>query len=339
MRAAPWFDDLRVGDTLDDAPSITLTDGHAAAHQAIVGDRLRLALDRRLAATVLAGDRAIAHPQLVCDVAIGQSTQVTQRVVANLFYRGLRFGRVVRIGDTLRTVTTVEALRENSRKPGRTPTGLAVLHQRTTDQEGRTVLDFRRCAMLPLSPGAAPTGHGADVDQAPAGLDVDALRRFAAGWDLDAFRVASPGGVHGDGVAVGDRWATTAGDVVSSAPELARLTLNVAGAHHDRAAAGGRRLVYGGHTIGIACAQLSRLLPNIVTVAGWNRCDHLSPVYEGDTLHGDVEIIAHEALDTGGALVQLRVRLRAIRDAASDGPFAADHGVPVLDWWVVVLMA
>jgi acyl dehydratase len=30
----------------------------------------------------------LAHPAFVCDVAIGQSTLVTQRVKANLFYRG-----------------------------------------------------------------------------------------------------------------------------------------------------------------------------------------------------------------------------------------------------------
>ena len=41
------------------------------------------------------------------------------------------------------------------------------------------------------------------------------------------------------------------GDVVSSAPELARLTLNIAATHHD-SRVGGRRLVYGGHTIGLA---------------------------------------------------------------------------------------
>jgi hypothetical protein len=54
-------------------------------------------------------------------------------------------------------------------------------------------------------------------------------------------------------------------DVVSSAPELARLTLNIAATHHD-SRVGGQRLVYGGHTIGPALAQASRLPPNLATV-------------------------------------------------------------------------
>jgi hypothetical protein len=32
----PWFEDLEVGRVEHGAPGLTLTDGHAAAHQAIV---------------------------------------------------------------------------------------------------------------------------------------------------------------------------------------------------------------------------------------------------------------------------------------------------------------
>ena len=52
----------------------------------------------------------MAQPSLVWDVAIGQSTMVTQHVKANLFYRGLAFRRVPRLGDTLRTSTRVVAV-------------------------------------------------------------------------------------------------------------------------------------------------------------------------------------------------------------------------------------
>ena len=82
---------------------------------------------------------------------------------------------------------------------------------------------------------------------------------------------------------VGQTWAVNAGDVVSSAPELARLTLNVAHVHHHQFSQPTGRLVYGGHTIGLALAQLTRTMPNILTVAGWHSCDHLGSVREGDT--------------------------------------------------------
>jgi acyl dehydratase len=330
--AGPYFDDLEVGDRVADAPALTLTDGHAALHQAILGDRLRLALDAGLSRRVLGAERPLAHPSLVCDVAIGQSTWLTQRVIGNLFYRGLVLRRPVLIGDTLRTTTTVEALRENRRREGRAPTGLAVLRVTTVDQDERPVLDFWRCAMLPLSEGCEPTGRADDVEAVGSELSGEALEAVTAGWDLDAFRAAAPG-VHFAQVSAPGRWAVEGGDVVSCAPELARKTLNVAVAHHDAVAGRGRRLVYGGHTIGIAASHLCRALPNLVTIVAWDGCDHLGPVFEGDTLRSAVELTACEPLAGGGGLVRLRVLVRAYR--ADDADMVAD----VLDWRLVGVMA
>jgi acyl dehydratase len=326
----PFFEDLRVGDVLEGAPALTLTDGHAALHQAIVGDRLRLALDATLSARVLRAPDALVHPALVCDVAIGQSTLVTQRVIANLFYRGLVLRRAPVIGDTLHTTTEVVALRQNSARPGRPATGLAALRIRTTDQEGRRVLDFWRCAMLPLRDPAGRTDRADDLDAIPAALDPDALRVAVEDWDLDAFREAVPG-PHAAGLVAGTRWTVEGGDVVSTAPELARLSLNIAMAHHDATSAQGRRLVYGGHTIGVAAAQATRALPNLVTIVAWHGCDHLAPVFEGDTLLSDLELERIEPLPRGGALMHLRSRVRATR--GGDGP------AEVLDWRFVAVMA
>lgn len=185
----PFFDDLQVGDVFDTAPAMTLTSGAAATHQSIIGDRLRLALDTELSRAVTGTDGPLAHPALVCDVAIGQSTLVTQRVKANLFYRGLSFHRFPVIGDTLATRTEVVGLRQNSAKPGRAATGLAALRMTTVDQAGRAVLDFYRCAMLPLSGDDVQTGHADDLaaigaDQQPPRTRPPAgTRRHTPGRD------------------------------------------------------------------------------------------------------------------------------------------------------------
>ena len=102
----PYFDELHIGYRFDDAPSITITSGLAASHQAILGDRLRLALDTELSQRVT-NARTVAHPGLVCDLAIGQSTVATHHVKANLFYRGLRFLHYPAVGDTLTTATAI----------------------------------------------------------------------------------------------------------------------------------------------------------------------------------------------------------------------------------------
>ncbi|OQZ89278.1 acyl dehydratase [Mycobacterium alsense] len=322
----PFFDDLSVGQVFDWAPAMTLSAGLAAAHQAIIGDRLRLSLDSDLCAAVTGTPGPLAHPALVCDVAIGQSTLATQRVKANLFYRGLRFHRFPVIGDSLYTRTEVVGLRANSPKPGRAPTGLAALRMITIDQADRLVLDFYRCAMLPAGPDWDPDRDGSGA----AGDDLTAVGADAPGpahdptaqWDADAFRDKVPG-PHFDPGLVGAVLRSGA-DVVTSAPELARLTLNVAAVHHD-ARAGGQRLVYGGHTIGLALAQASRLLPNLVTVLGWESCDHTGPVREGDTLYSELHVESARPADRGGVL-GLRSVVYAVRETAE----APDR--PVLDW-------
>jgi acyl dehydratase len=324
MQEGPYFDELAVGQEFGRAPGLTLTSGLAAAHQAITGDRLALATDHELCREVTGGT-PLASPGLVWDVAIGQSTVVTQHVKANLFYRGLAFRRAPRLGDTLRTSTRVAALRQNRPRTGRAPTGLAVLRITTVDQQQRPVLDFWRCAMLPLRDRDRQTGHADELASAGQEADARELTGLVSGWRLDRFAQLADGPRLSE-LQKGQTWAVPGGDVVSSAPELARLTLNVAMVHHDASAAGGRRLVYGGHAIGLALAQAARTLPSLVTVAAWHGCDHLGPVHEGDTLRSTITVERVDPLPGGGGLVHLRSRVQAqvsVTDSAVGWPRGA----------------
>jgi len=109
----------------------------------------------------------------------------------------------------------------------------------------------------------------------------------------------------------------------------------VAGAHTDAgAAAHGRRLVYGGHTISTAASQITRALPNLVTFVAWRSCDHTGPVFEGDVLRTEFEVEARHPLPDGGGLLDLRARVFAER--AEGG---SDEQEQVLDWKTLALMA
>jgi acyl dehydratase len=229
----------------------------------------------------------------------------------------------------LRTTTEVVALRQNRGRAGRPNTGLAVLRIRTEDARGREILDFQRCAMIPLRDPAGQTSHDANLEEITAQVDADALSAPIRDWKLNTFRAAVRGAHFAD-LVPGTTWEIAGGDVVSSAPELARLTLNIAITHHDAAASASGRLVYGGHTIGLAMAQASRALPNLVTVVGWHSCDHLAPVREGDTLRSTLEFERGDALRDGGGLVHLRSRVSADRDGEQH---------PVLDWRFIGVMA
>ena len=136
-------------------------------------------------------------------------------------------------------------------------------------------------------------------------------------------------GAHFDSGLAGAVLHSTA-DVVSSAPELARLTLNIAATHHDWRV-GGQRLVYGGHTIGLALAQATRLLPNLVTVLGWESCDHTGPVHEGDTLYSELHVEGAVPLPDGrGGVLKLRSLVYAVGRAGPAGTGLAVHRAAVL---------
>jgi acyl dehydratase len=324
----PWFEELERGQVFDDAPGMTLTAGHAALHQAIVGDRLRLALDAALCRAVTGQDGPLAHPNLVCDVAIGQSTGPSQRVRGNLFYRGLVLARPVFLGETLRTRTEIVGLKQNRRRPGAPATGLVAMRVRTTDASGAPVLDFWRCPMIPLRDPEADTGWSDDFADIPLELDQ---RKVAAArpseWHLEPLRAAAPGPYH-DELEPGQKFAIEAGETITGAPELARLTLNVATAHTDATGSShGRRLVYGGHTISIAAAHATRALPAMATIVAWRSCEHLAPVFEGDLLRTELTV---QDVSPGG-VVGLRARVSSLRPGAD--------ATPVLDWSFVAVVA
>ncbi len=329
---APYFEDFERGQEFD-APAVTLTAGHAAIQQALTGDRLRLPLDHHAGREVTGSSEPLAHPMLVANVAIGQSTEPSQRVIANLLYRGLVFLRPVHLGETLCTKTRVVGLRQSRGQAGRAATGLMALEVTTCNQDGRPVLQFWRCPMIPCRDPQAKTGWrdcldsfgtealGPRIQEAlPARWQID---RLAAGWAGRKATALRPGA----------RFRIEARDTITAAPELARLTLNMAMAHTDaRASYLGNRLVYGGHTLSIAFAQVTRALPNLLTMLAWETCEHIAPVTDGDRLRSDFVIVEVGAAPVG-ALVKLRVQTYAARGEADE------QEALVLDWtaWVLSL--
>ena len=326
--AVPWFEDFTVGQEFD-APAVTVTAGHAAIYQAITGDRLRLALDQHVSASVLGAAQALVHPMLAINIAIGQSTWASQRVKANLFYRGLVLRRAVMQGDSLYTRTRVVALRQNRQQAGRAATGMVALELLTTNQREETVVHCWRCPMIPCRDPGVNTGHADRLDTLGNTPPATELATLMPHWDLAPTQHWC--GARAADLADGKVLAIEARDTITSAPELVRLTLNMAMAHTDAALSYlSERLVYGGHTIAIAFAQLTRALPNMLTIVAWESCDHTAPVIENDRLRSSATVLGRQALPSGrGALLHLKIECFAAR------------GIPevetrVLDWvlWV-----
>ena len=202
---------------------MTLTAGTAAVHQSILGDRMRLPLDADAVRTRSPGrPPPLAHPALVCDVAIGQSTLATQRVKANLFYRGLTFSPVpghrrhpvhphrsgwaeAELGQAGPRADRAGGAADDDHRPGR-PAGARLLPVRdaAVEPDGAprpvTPTTCPRSAPTPLRPPRPDRRLGRRGVPRPGARPALRRRRWRA------------------------RVLHSTADVVSSAPELARLT-------------------------------------------------------------------------------------------------------------------
>ncbi len=318
----PWFEDFVTGEQLAPAPAITIGTAEAAVYQSICGDPLAISLSRPLAEAITGQPGAVLNPALVLQVAIGQSTVATRKVIANLFYRGVRQLAPVWVGETLTTIVTVRGLREAKPRPDREPRGMVLLGIQTTDSQGKLILDFERCALVRRN-SAQLTGAADDLGGVSDTLDIAPFAQIApSGWDLTALGAPQDW-------AVGETRTDMLRDTVTDALALVRLTQNLAPPHRDASLGqGGKRLVYGGHTIGLAQAGLMRLLPSAATVVGWHMCDHTGPVFEEDVVEVAATLDAVHMV-TNGRLLAFTVTVQAEREQA--------NAVPVLSWRPVVL--
>ncbi len=328
----PYFEDFVRGQEFD-SPGVTLTVGHAAWHQAVTGDRLRLVLDQHVSRIVTGRQEPLAHPMLVANVAIGQSTEPSQRVKGNLFYRGLVFRRPVYIGETLCSTTRVVALRQSQVRPGRPATGLVALEIETRNQDGQQLLHFWRCPLIPCRDPNVQTGWRDDLDGIGKGaLQADIGGARPDGWHLDGLAERWGKGRGAQHLQPGTRFNVQACDTITCAPELVRLTLNLAVAHTDsRESYLGRRLVYGGHTLSVAFSQATRALPRLLTILAWESCEHTAPVTEGDRIRTEVTVLDVASASAGATPVKLGIRSFAA------GPVENDEERLVIDWVIWVL--
>ncbi len=328
----PYFEEFTLGQTFV-APSITVTEGHAAVYAALFGDRMRLPLDRHLAQKVTGDPRGLCHPYLAMHLAAGQTTYASQHVKGNLFYRGVILQRPVFIGDSLYTTTKVVGLKQNKAKAGRAATGMVALEMTTVNQHDEVVLHFWRCPMIACKDPAASTGHHDNFDWIKNTFTAEELNSaLPSGWNL-APLICALTGLRTPPIAPGDVFEIAPKDTVTSAPELVRMSLNIAYTHTDETRSYlGQRLVYGGHTISLALAQIGRALPNLLHMVAWRHCDHLGPVLEGDLISTRFSVVDCRPAEVGGTLYDLAVEASAHRKN-KDGEMV---GEKVLDWGLVV---
>lgn len=315
-KLGPLYEDFTVGATLPPLPAVTLTEADNTVYRAITGDQHAFAADGGAYQAASGSEAGLANPAIVMQYSIGQTTMATRQAIANLYYRSVRILRPVEIGQTLRTTTTVLGLKDSAPKGdqyrGKVWLGI------TSETEAGPVVEYERCALVR---GRGPTqpGHADDIPGPSEPTPLDVLAALAPDWDLTGLRATD--------WPVDETRTDPLRDHIDLAAPLARMTFNQAAVHRDTTTtADGRRLVYGGHVQGLAQASLTRMLPGLGTVTGWDGCDHIGPAYEGDLIEFRHRLAEQEDVGTGRLM-----RFEVIGTKVTDG-----EPVDILRWTPIV---
>ena len=341
--AGRFFEDFRLGETLRHATPRTLTNGDAALYMALHAPRHALFCSAPFAAACGVSSAPL-NPWLVFHTVFGKTVaDVSLNAVANLGYAEGRWLRPVRAGDTLTARSEVIGLKETSRGDS------GVVYVRTTgfDQDGEPVLSYVRWVLVKKRDAASPPPIAYTPTLAPVVAACDLVLPHGLdfrGYDFDA---AGAPHVYED-YAAGERIDHVAGMAVEEAEAqmATRLYQNTARVHfdaHGQAAAGGRRLVYGGVVISTAAALAYDGLENAGLVLALNGGRHANPFHAGRTIYAWTEVRDRAVLDAERRIGALRLRLVATADRpcadfpGAEGPLPPEVLLD-LDYWAAIPM-
>jgi 2-methylfumaryl-CoA hydratase len=338
-RIGNFFEDYRLGQTMDHAVPRTVTEGDRALYTALYPSRFALHSSDEFA-------RACGLPRSPLDdlaafhVVFGKTVpDISLNAIANLGYAEARFLAPVYPGDTITARSEVIGLKENSNRRS----GVVWVRSTGSNQRGEAVLDYCRWVMVRKRDEAAATPDPVIPTLASAVAPADLV--IPAGLDFAGYDLALAGEPHRwDDYAIGEKIDHLDRMTVEEAEHMTitRLWQNTSKVHFDRTARpDGRLLVYGGHVISLARALSFNGLANAQVVAAINAGSHVNPCFAGDTISAWSEVLdkAETAVPSIGAL---RLRLVAIHAGShgfslrgADGKYLP-HVLLDLDLWVLM---
>jgi 2-methylfumaryl-CoA hydratase len=256
---------------------------------------------------------------LAFHVVFGKTVpDISLNAVANLGYADGRFPNPVYPGDTLRAVSTVIGVKENSNGK----TGVVYVRTVGLNQRDQEVLSYVRWVMVHKR-DAASAAPETVIPDLPAAVDVSKLgfdRSYQA-WDTTLSGSAHTFADY----EIGETINHVDGMTVEEAEHqiATRIYQNTAKVHFDghgqKQSRFGKRLIYGGVVISIARALSFNGLANAAEIIAINAGTHAGPLFAGDTLYAWSEVL--DKVDLSDTVGALRLRLVAVKDQ-DPGAFA-----------------
>ena len=311
-----FFEDYKIGDVISHAVPRTVGEGERALYHALYPARHALyssdefARDCGLPESPL-DDLAAFH------VVFGKTVpDVSLNAVANLGYAEGKWLKPVFAGDTLRSMSEVIGLKQNSNGKS----GVVYVRTRGLNQLDEVVLDYVRWVMVRKNNLDAPAPETVIPDLNPV-IPVEELV-IPEGLDFSNYDFVQAGEPHrwGD-YEIGEVIDHVDGVTIEEAEHMiaTRLWQNTAKVHFDATfRPDGQRLIYGGHIISMARALSFNGLANAQMIVGLNGGAHANPCFSGLTVKAWSEVLDKAETSAPGVGA---IRLRLVATSGGE-PFA-----------------
>lgn len=332
-----FFEDYSVGQMLEHAVPRTVSGGERALYHALYPARHALYSSDAFAQA--SGLKAAPIDDLAAfHVVFGKTVpDVSLNAVANLGYAEGRWLAPVWPGDTLRSVSEVIGLKQNSNGK----TGVVWVRTKGLNQRDEVVMEYCRWVMVRKKDADAPAPETVVPDLKTVLAPEDLV--IPEGLDFTGYDFTLAGEPHrwGD-YEIGETIDHVDGVTVEEAEHMlaTRLWQNTAKVHFDLTFRPEGRLIYGGHVISMARALSFNGLANAQMIVGLNGGAHANPCFAGDTVKAWTEVLdkAETAAPGVGAI---RLRLVATKGGepfvlkADDGRYSPDVLLD-LDYWALM---
>ncbi|MFC7292032.1 MaoC family dehydratase [Hirschia litorea] len=339
--AGNFFEDFFVGMQIIHPTPKTITEGDVALYTGLTGSRYALFSADRFAQDC-GLESAPIDPLLAFHVVFGKTvSDISLNAVANLGYADGVFVAPVYPGDTLRSVSEVVGVKENSNGK----TGVVYVRTSGVNQNDELVLTYIRWVMVKKRDEGFPAPETV-IPELSDCVPADSLgmpMMDAEGWD---YQLA--GSEHAfEDYEVGEKIDHIDAFTVEEAEHqiATRLYQNTAKVHfnqHEQAQGRfGKRLVYGGVAISLARSIAFNGLANAAQIVGINGGTHVNPLFAGDTVYAWSEVL--EKADVSEGFGALRLRLVATKDLPcasfpykdADGKYL-ENVILDFDYWAAI---
>ncbi|MGR3503054.1 MaoC family dehydratase [Pseudaestuariivita sp.] len=335
--AGRFFEDYAPGQVIHHAVPRTIKMGERALYHALYPARHALYSSDQFA-------QACGLPfsplddMIAFHVVFGKTVpDVSLNAVANLGYAEGRWLVPVWPGDTLRSVSEVIGVKENSNGK----TGVVWVRTRGLNQHNEEVLSYVRWVMVRKRDASSAAPETVIPELAKVVDPSDLV--LPKGLHFDNYDFTLAGEAHRwDDYDVGEKIDHVDGVTVEEAEHMmaTRLWQNTAKVHFDATVRpDGSRLIYGGHVISLARTLSFNGLANAQMVVALNGGAHVNPCTSGMTVRAWSEVLdkAETSVPSVGAL---RLRLVATTGApfalrGEDGKYLPEVLLD-LDYWALI---